>query len=90
MLFLFTLILKKSLLHLCIILSGSLVKLLDKDQDGSIEMGDIHLPLFRLSKVAMATNNFSIENKLGEGGFGPVYKVIYAVIITRSNYSRLK
>ncbi|XP_076948853.1 G-type lectin S-receptor-like serine/threonine-protein kinase At4g03230, partial [Bidens hawaiensis] len=24
--------------------------------------------------VAIATNNFSVENKLGEGGFGPVYK----------------
>ena len=23
-----------------------------------------------------ATNSFSQENKLGEGGFGPVYKVI--------------
>ena len=25
--------------------------------------------------VMAATNNFSLENKLGEGGFGPVYKV---------------
>lgn len=25
-----------------------------------------------------ATNHFSNENKLGEGGFGPVYKVIMA------------
>ncbi|KAF9666874.1 hypothetical protein SADUNF_Sadunf16G0274100 [Salix dunnii] len=35
---------------------------------------DLDLPLFDLSTVACATNNFSDENKLGEGGFEPVYK----------------
>ncbi|PRQ31447.1 putative protein kinase RLK-Pelle-DLSV family [Rosa chinensis] len=34
------------------------------------------LLLFHLNTVATATNNFSIENKLGEGGFGSVYKGI--------------
>ncbi|KAI3680587.1 hypothetical protein L6452_35360 [Arctium lappa] len=29
---------------------------------------------FALSTILVATNNFSIENKLGEGGFGPVYR----------------
>ncbi|KAK9267018.1 hypothetical protein L1049_007388 [Liquidambar formosana] len=28
----------------------------------------------RVLKSKVATNNFSIENKLGEGGYGPVYK----------------
>jgi hypothetical protein len=37
---------------------------------------DLDLPLFDLGIVACATNNFSADNKLGEGGFGPVYKVI--------------
>ncbi|KAJ9554438.1 hypothetical protein OSB04_018483 [Centaurea solstitialis] len=32
------------------------------------------LPFFSLSKVAKATDNFNINNKIGEGGFGPVYK----------------
>ena len=30
---------------------------------------------FDLSTILAATNNFSDLNKLGEGGFGPVYKV---------------
>ncbi|GAY53022.1 hypothetical protein CUMW_146270, partial [Citrus unshiu] len=35
---------------------------------------DLELPLFELATIANATSNFSINNKLGEGGFGPVYK----------------
>ncbi|KAJ4840712.1 putative ribitol kinase or glycerol kinase, partial [Turnera subulata] len=33
------------------------------------------LPLFVLETVACATNNFSGTNKLGLGGYRPVYKV---------------
>ncbi|KAL4601693.1 hypothetical protein ACB092_10G000100 [Castanea dentata] len=32
------------------------------------------LPLFNFEKLASATNNFHQSNKLGQGGFGPVYK----------------
>ncbi|GMY31158.1 G-type lectin S-receptor-like serine/threonine-protein kinase At1g11330 isoform X1 [Fagus crenata] len=32
------------------------------------------LPLFNFEKMAIATNNFHISNKLGQGGFGPVYR----------------
>ena len=31
--------------------------------------------LYDLGTLRAATDNFSEENKLGEGGFGPVYKV---------------
>ncbi|XP_020589354.1 G-type lectin S-receptor-like serine/threonine-protein kinase At4g27290 isoform X2 [Phalaenopsis equestris] len=34
---------------------------------------DMELPLFDFETVADATNNFSEDNKLGEGGFGSVY-----------------
>ncbi|KAI3809981.1 hypothetical protein L1987_19586 [Smallanthus sonchifolius] len=37
---------------------------------------DLELPLFGLRTILKATNNFSMNNKLGEGGFGPVYKVM--------------
>ncbi|KAK7252217.1 hypothetical protein RIF29_36016 [Crotalaria pallida] len=32
------------------------------------------LPLLSFGCIAIATDNFSEENKLGQGGFGPVYK----------------
>ncbi|XP_019196484.1 PREDICTED: G-type lectin S-receptor-like serine/threonine-protein kinase At4g27290 [Ipomoea nil] len=35
---------------------------------------DYDLPLFTLETVVSATNNFSSDNLIGEGGFGPVYK----------------
>ncbi|XP_078158347.1 cysteine-rich receptor-like protein kinase 15 isoform X2 [Carex rostrata] len=31
-------------------------------------------PLFDFNEIANATSNFALDNKLGEGGFGPVYK----------------
>ncbi|PON53019.1 S-receptor-like serine/threonine-protein kinase [Parasponia andersonii] len=35
---------------------------------------DLELPLFDFHTVSAATDNFSWRNKLGEGGFGQVYK----------------
>ncbi|GJV17475.1 cysteine-rich receptor-like protein kinase 15 isoform X2 [Tanacetum coccineum] len=41
----------------------------DSEVDDTREMN-----LFSFSIIQVATNNFSADNKLGEGGFGPVYK----------------
>ncbi|XP_028804431.1 G-type lectin S-receptor-like serine/threonine-protein kinase B120 [Neltuma alba] len=38
------------------------------------ELSGPELPLFNFDCIAIATDNFSDENKLGQGGFGPVYK----------------
>ncbi|KAA3467581.1 G-type lectin S-receptor-like serine/threonine-protein kinase [Gossypium australe] len=35
---------------------------------------DLELPVFDFATIATATNNFSSNNILGQGGFGPVYK----------------
>ncbi|KAI3778303.1 hypothetical protein L2E82_07501 [Cichorium intybus] len=32
------------------------------------------LPFFNFHRIAKATDNFNIDKKIGEGGFGPVYK----------------
>ena len=36
---------------------------------------DTHI--FDFESILAATDNFSSSNKIGEGGFGPVFKVIY-------------
>ncbi|KAE8790775.1 Cysteine-rich receptor-like protein kinase 10 [Hordeum vulgare] len=45
-------------------------------EDGSSDMRSSESLLYDLSTLRAATDNFSEENKLGEGGFGPVYKGI--------------
>ncbi|CAN4123797.1 unnamed protein product [Withania somnifera] len=40
---------------------------------------ELDLPLFDFENISHATNNFSLSNKLGEGGFGPVYKVMMLI-----------
>ncbi|KAI4333764.1 hypothetical protein L6164_018530 [Bauhinia variegata] len=45
-----------------------------KNHNGETEKTDIDLPTMNLSTIAIATNNFSFCNILGEGGYGPVYK----------------
>ncbi|CAJ1936286.1 unnamed protein product, partial [Sphenostylis stenocarpa] len=46
----------------------------NREQSGESNMDDLELPLFDFNTITMATNNFSEENKLGQGGFGSVYK----------------
>ena len=36
---------------------------------------DVHIGSFTLKQIKAATNNFDSLNQIGEGGFGPVYKV---------------
>ena len=40
---------------------------------GEEDSGEMYY--FDLTTILSATNNFSDANKLGQGGFGPVYKV---------------
>ncbi|XP_055961315.1 G-type lectin S-receptor-like serine/threonine-protein kinase At1g61390 isoform X2 [Mercurialis annua] len=40
----------------------------DKDKD------PVELPLFDINSILVATSNFDEQNKLGQGGYGPVYK----------------
>ncbi|KAM4116115.1 hypothetical protein ACJW30_02G026500 [Castanea mollissima] len=46
----------------------------EQDQDIEGQSEDMEVPSFTLATIVMATNNFSSYNKLGEGGFGLVYK----------------
>ncbi|KAH9779348.1 putative leucine-rich repeat receptor-like serine/threonine-protein kinase [Citrus sinensis] len=39
---------------------------------------DLHTASFTLKQIKAATNNFAPDNKIGEGGFGPVYKGLLA------------
>ncbi|GLT56122.1 hypothetical protein SLA2020_291930 [Shorea laevis] len=43
------------------------------DRSNARQNEDMELPLFELGVISNATNDFSYHNKLGEGGFGPVY-----------------
>lgn len=61
-----------------------------KDYSGETTNEDLELPLFDFTTLVVATNNFSNANKLGQGGFGCVYKVkkkkhdtIYIIFIFR-------
>ncbi|RAL45354.1 hypothetical protein DM860_013750 [Cuscuta australis] len=45
-----------------------------KESSGGRHSEDLDLPQFDLYTLTLATDQFSIHNKIGEGGFGPVYK----------------
>ena len=48
--------------------------------DNLNQVGVQELPLFNFEKLASATNNFHLSNKLGQGGFGPVYRVMVVLL----------
>ncbi|KAG6689832.1 hypothetical protein I3842_11G194200 [Carya illinoinensis] len=60
------------LLELTIESNGS--ELTESSRHGDSRRGKVKMPLFSFASVSAATDNFSPGNKLGEGGFGPVYK----------------
>ncbi|CAI0456840.1 unnamed protein product [Linum tenue] len=46
----------------------------DKDKVGDDGNPGHHLKMYTMASIIAATDNFSHQNKLGQGGFGPVYK----------------
>ena len=74
---------KQKMCKFCMSWTCSSYPLLSSNQSGAARIiyknkqksKDIDLPTFDFSVLAKATENFSSNNKLGEGGFGPVYKV---------------
>lgn len=51
----------------------------NREQSSEKNMDDLELPFFDFNTITIATNNFSEENKLGQGGFGIVYKVCFCI-----------
>jgi hypothetical protein len=45
---------------------------------------------FKFATIKRATNDFSDDNKLGQGGFGAVYKVLYCTKETVSIFLYIK
>ena len=59
--------------------NGEAIEYGNTTQDATSRVNLEDIPLFKYEELANATDNFSEANKLGKGGFGPVYKVLKCV-----------
>ncbi|KAK8312916.1 hypothetical protein V6Z12_D01G074700, partial [Gossypium hirsutum] len=67
--------------HGCLLWFGDLIDIIEFSEGGQdlyirLATSDLNLelPVFDFATIATATDNFSSNNILGQGGFGPVYK----------------
>jgi hypothetical protein len=54
-----------------------------------IEESSSDFTLYDFPELAAATDNFSEDNKLGKGGFGPVYKASVSNVLHRNVIDQL-
>ena len=59
----------------------SVKDLIDSDQFREDDKNGIDVPFFNLKSILVATDYFSDTKKLGQGGFGPVYKVLTFLVL---------
>lgn len=66
------------------------LQLVSADNGVTFTEGLIHESELEMSitRIEAATNNFSISNKIGEGGFGPVYKVLIYLLVLSATRSK--
>ncbi|KAG6421311.1 hypothetical protein SASPL_117862 [Salvia splendens] len=56
------------------IINGSVLFVARRKRQVERNNEDVELPTIKMATIIQATNNFSMENMIGHGGFGPVYK----------------
>ena len=61
----------------------SVKDLIDSDQFREDDKKGIDVPFFNLKSILAATDYFSDTKKLGQGGFGPVYKVLTLLVLNQ-------
>ncbi|KAL2473280.1 Receptor-like serine/threonine-protein kinase [Forsythia ovata] len=57
-----------------------------QDNNENIGDEDLELPAYDISTISAASDDFSFTNKIGEGGFGPVYKLFTCQISKFNNH----